>query len=211
MNKIGIGVTVFLVLLMIYCVVKMIREDKFKPFDLLFTVAFGILSIIITPLVEEAFGVGGGNGGETTTQITTTQPDNDPITTLPIEITMPTTEPTTERTTKPPAPFHDNKFEQTFTYSEQEYIYEFVAPVTGKYRFDFESSDYECNYRVFLYDSKNQELFGSYFSSRGETRELNEGQTYKLIVMQNQGFPTFTIKVGVPSNKMLIDLQGERK
>ncbi|MBE6772134.1 MAG: hypothetical protein E7547_08330 [Ruminococcaceae bacterium] len=211
MNKIGVGVAVFLAFLMAYCIVKMIRADKFKLYDFIFTVAFGILSIIITPGIYKVLGLDDSEGGEITTQVTTTQTDIDYITTLPIEITISTTEPTTEETTKPVVSFRDNKFEQTFTYSEQEYVYEFVAPVTGKYRFDFETSDYECNYRVYLYDSKNQELFSSIFSSKGETRELNEGQTYKLVVMQYHGFPTFTIKVGVPSNKMLIDLQDERK
>ena len=76
---------------------------------------------------------------------------------------------------------------------------QYMATQTGIYRFDFDIDDVNNDYVFQVYDSKNNELLYKNFSDKGGTIELTKGDIYKVKVVQNEGMPKYTIKIGVPN------------
>lgn len=95
--------------------------------------------------------------------------------------------------------------EGILSYSDQKDEYTYTAPITGQYRFDFSSSDVQCDYRFYIYASNNQQLVSTYFSNNGKTVELAEGDTYTLSVKQYSGYPSYTITIGIPNTVQVIN------
>ena len=89
------------------------------------------------------------------------------------------------------------KGEISYIGQEKEYIYS--AQRSGIYRFDFDIDDVNNDYVFQVYDSKNNELLYKKFSDKGGTIELTKGEIYKVKVVQNEGMPKYTIKIGVPN------------
>ena len=95
--------------------------------------------------------------------------------------------------------------EGTLSYPDQKDEYTYTAPITGQYRFDFSSSDVQCDYRFYIYASNNKQLVSTLFSNNGRTVELTEGDTYTLNVKQYSGYPSYTITIGVPNTIQAIN------
>lgn len=76
---------------------------------------------------------------------------------------------------------------------------QYMATQTGIYRFDFDIDDVNNDYVFQVYDSKNNVLLYKNFSDKGGTIELTKGDIYKVKVVQNEGMPKYTIKIGVPN------------
>ena len=85
-------------------------------------------------------------------------------------------------------------------YIDQEKEYTYVAPKSGKYRFDLDIGDVSNEYGFYIYDSKNAEIFNESSSNKGESLELMAGETYKFKVVQREGTPDFTITIGIPND-----------
>lgn len=92
----------------------------------------------------------------------------------------------------------DNIITDKLTYRDQENEYVYIAPVSGIYRFDFDINDVNLNYRLYIYDSKSEELLSRSYSDNGGTIELEKGETYLLKVEQAEGLAEYKISIGVP-------------
>lgn len=84
-------------------------------------------------------------------------------------------------------------------YTDQIDEYTYTAERTGVYRFDFGIDNVEESYHVVIFDSKKQEELNKYSSDEGGTVELVENEKYTIQVIQEEGMPTYLIKIGVPN------------
>lgn len=85
---------------------------------------------------------------------------------------------------------------------DQEDIYSYIAPTSGKYRFDLDSSDAQTTYKFSVYTQNNSvvcESKYSYNSSNGKTIELEAGQEYRIHVKQDNGYQQYMVTIGVPN------------
>lgn len=92
-----------------------------------------------------------------------------------------------------------------FTFQDQEDVYFFTAPISGKYGFDLSISDANLTYKVKILDNRNKEVEGkecdlynsdiSYFNP-----ELKKGEKYKLVVGYYDETPDYDVKYSVKIN-----------
>ena len=90
-------------------------------------------------------------------------------------------------------------------YTEQENEYYYIPPITGIYRFDYDINDVNLEYSFYLYDSKNEEKISGNFSDEGATVELIQGEKYKIKIVQYEGLPEYTIKIGIPNTPITVN------
>lgn len=97
-------------------------------------------------------------------------------------------------------PIIKNPFSGTLSYQGQKDEYYYTAPITGDYRFSFDTSDATANYNFVLLSAKNESMAERSYSNseRGITVALNAKETYRIYVEQQEGFPTYKISIGVP-------------
>lgn len=97
-------------------------------------------------------------------------------------------------------PIIKNPFSGALSYQGQKDEYYYTAPVTGDYRFSFDTSDATANYNFELLSAKNETLVKRSYSNseRGATVTLNAKETYRIYIEQQEGFPTYKISIGVP-------------
>lgn len=168
-----------------------IKKDKSKASELISSLLFSVFFVILPTLISVS-----------------------PVFSLDSEPqTEQSTEPPTESPTEPPTERKaSNQIKNSFTYTDQSFTVNFTAPVGGLYRFDYDINDVNYDYYVYLYDSKNQVQIDSCYSNyeHGDSCELIEGETYKLIVQQKDGLPEFTIDIGVPTKSAVIQLKGDK-
>lgn len=93
-----------------------------------------------------------------------------------------------------------NSITGSITYRDQLDKYIYVAPITGKYRFDFLTDDAQCDYKFYIFSSINEQLTSTYFSNVGKTIDLIASETYIIEVKQSSGLVNYTINIGVPNN-----------
>lgn len=106
----------------------------------------------------------------------------------------------TNDTTTPDYPeFKGKEIAATFSHPEESYSYIYEATVTGKYRFDFDISNVNCNYTFLVTDEKEQILTETSYSEGGKLVHLYEGKKYVITIRQDEGvdFEGF-ITIGVP-------------
>ena len=92
------------------------------------------------------------------------------------------------------------------TYEDQEDMYTYVAPKTGRYYFEFDINDVNCSYSFDMYDSKNNTIADTGSWNDGKRLDLEEGETYIIRVKQYDGYPEYTINIGVPND--IAEIQG---
>lgn len=90
------------------------------------------------------------------------------------------------------------------TYAKEEKVYYYEAPVTGRYRFDFDINDVNFAYVFQIIDSRNSEVAYSGTWKSGETVDLVKNEKYKIVITQRSGEPEYYITVGIPSEEKLI-------
>lgn len=94
----------------------------------------------------------------------------------------------------------DQTYNDSITYTHQENHYKYTAPITGRYRFDFDPSDYTARYGVMLFDSAKDKKREEYYKGiDGITVDLAEGETYDIYFIQNDGFCRYTMNIGIPT------------
>jgi hypothetical protein len=92
-----------------------------------------------------------------------------------------------------------------FTFQDQEDVYSFTAPISGKYGFDLSISDVNLTYKVKILDNRNKEVEDkecdlynsdiSYFNP-----ELKKGEKYKLVVGYYDETPDYDVKYSIKIN-----------
>jgi hypothetical protein len=95
----------------------------------------------------------------------------------------------------------DNPFSYKFQFIDDEKTLFYIAPISGIYRFDMSTDNVETNYKLKVYDSINQEIINIEYDNyqHGITTELVEEEMYRIVLSQDEGFPTATIKIGIPN------------
>lgn len=94
----------------------------------------------------------------------------------------------------------ENSISGSLEYIDQLDKYTYVAPITGKYRFDFYNNDVECNYDVQIYSSINEKLLESSSLNEGKSIDLQGGETYEIEIIQNTGIENYSINIGIPND-----------
>lgn len=95
-----------------------------------------------------------------------------------------------------------NKITGTIRYEDQENTYTYVAPRTGLYHFDFDTSDVSANYSFKIVNSKNAKVCSTNYSAsklNGSTVTLEEGMTYTIIVGYDFKTCDYEVSIGVPN------------
>ncbi|CDX04965.1 N-acetylmuramoyl-L-alanine amidase LytC [Desulfitobacterium hafniense] len=99
-----------------------------------------------------------------------------------------------------------NVFSGKLAYKGQKDSYTYVAPKTGRYRFDFGTDDVTSSYRFYMKAMNNRDLAnvttGRY--TVGATVDLTAGEQYTVAVSQYEGTPAYTIKIGIPNDPAVI-------
>lgn len=92
-----------------------------------------------------------------------------------------------------------------FTHPEESYSYIYLATVTGRYGFDFDISNVNCNYSFFVIDEKEQVLATKSYYDHGAIVDLQKGKSYIITVRQKEGvdFKGY-ISIGVPLDIQII-------
>ncbi len=96
-------------------------------------------------------------------------------------------------------------FSGKITYKDQEDNYTYIAPKTGRYRFDFGTDNVQSNYTFSIAAADNSELAYTYYTNGGTTVDLNAGESYSIKVKQRTNTSNYTIKIGVPNDKRAIN------
>ena len=96
-----------------------------------------------------------------------------------------------------PIEVNGNCISGNIMYVDQENIYIYRAPITGEYVFDFQISDVNTSYKFNVITSMNLELISAYSSKATGKAQLEVGQVYTIKVIQNKGFPTYTININM--------------
>ena len=98
-------------------------------------------------------------------------------------------------------------FSGKLRYKDQLDRYTYIAPRTGRYRFDFECYNVQNNYKFYMYALDNQQLASTSYVDGGVTVDLIVGQEYRIEVEQEQGFEKYNINIGVPND--IVNLEGD--
>ena len=135
----------------------------------------------------------------------TTQEHRDTTTSTTTTTTTTTTTMTTYTTTT--EPISSNEVTKQISHIDDYYTVSFIAPMSGKYRFDFLTDDTQTNYGVSLIDSKNDIIMESDYNTylHGETRDLIRNEVYTLTISQMDGFPKATVIIYVPSEDAVLN------
>lgn len=88
-----------------------------------------------------------------------------------------------------------NSISGKITYTGQEDVYQYTAPVDGEYTFVFDISDVQCYYYVKVYSEKNELLMSADSSYKNKSVQLVPGQTYTINVIQSKGNFEYTINI----------------
>lgn len=180
--------------------INAIKKDRNKWIDIVipfFISAFFFFLVYPINQIEKKM--------ETTTETSTTI---ESTTEPPTITTEPTTINTTEATTESNNVVKKtNEISKTLSYIDDYCVVTFVAPTSGKYRFDFLTNDTQTNYYVSLIDSKNETVMDSEYDTyeHGVTVELTKSEIYTLSINQKDGFPEATVKIHVPSENAVLE------
>ena len=85
----------------------------------------------------------------------------------------------------------------SFTDQEDNYLY--VAPETGVYYFDFGTDNVQSTYSIKMYKSNNEYVMSTSSSEGGKKIELENGETYKIKIVQYSGTENYNVQIGVPN------------
>lgn len=100
----------------------------------------------------------------------------------------------------PTVTIHETSIADSISYIDQENLYTYTAPKTGRYRIECTPSDDTVRYDFIVFDSTNKQLCDNYSNGAdGYTLDLVENQTYQIILQQINGISyTYSLKIHVP-------------
>lgn len=113
--------------------------------------------------------------------------------------------------TEPPipvTPVKENFMAGYLNFPGAEIRYSYTVELSGIYRFDFNINSVEYDYQFVLLNDKDEELIDtqySYCNDGGVTYELEQNQTYYIILKQVEGEPEYSVKIGVPEKTKQIN------
>lgn len=84
-------------------------------------------------------------------------------------------------------------------YTDQNDVYTYIAPRTGKYRFDFDIDNVDNEYDFKISNNKGREIATTCYSNDGQTVELEKGEKYEIQVGQNTGVASYSVQIHVPN------------
>lgn len=116
----------------------------------------------------------------------------------------------TEKTTleQIPIPVKENFMAGSLVFSGAEVYYSYTAQLSGIYRFDFDINSIENDYKFILMTEKDETLIEtqySYCNDGGVSYNLEENQTYYIKVIQVEGEPEYSVKIGIPEKTKQIN------
>lgn len=204
------------------------EKDSQKAARLAWRIAFAAVIIGLLPVLGEAFSSGEGENGSTvfsteigeklektyestatsnpttvpSTNFTETVASNAPAVASTLQPDIQTGEDETINRNDWPV-IQGTSFSGELKSEDQEDAYSYIAPVSGKYRFNLDSSDAQTTYKFFVYTQNNSEIcetkYSSYNSNNGKTIELEAGQKYRIYVKQDSGYLQYMVSIGVPN------------
>ncbi len=186
--------------------IVIIIKNPEKIFEQILSISLAVLFFAIPYVIEKNKEKDDSSDDEPPAYATTTEPiaktdtekiTEEPATDLPVTTTV-----------KIPTIITNNTFSRKFTYADETFNLVFIAPTGGKYRFDFKTDNVDCDYRVILKDFENNIVFKSQYNTygNGHTCELEKDKRYELILEQSDGFPTATVKIGVPNETAILQI-----
>ena len=94
-----------------------------------------------------------------------------------------------------------NEVTGSLKYIEQLNRYVYTAPISGRYRISSEDNNANSYYKLYIYDERDEELAGTDGLKGGEglTVDLEEGKTYWMNLIYNDGLVDYTLTFGVPN------------
>lgn len=106
---------------------------------------------------------------------------------------------------KEPINITENQFGGSLDYIDQCDTYYYTAPRTGRYRFDFDSSNVNNPFYFHMYDSKMEEIGWRYSNNDGITMDLVKDETYEIHINESEGLlENYSVTVGVPKKTKTI-------
>ena len=74
-----------------------------------------------------------------------------------------------------------------------DFIYNYKPKKSGKFYFNFKINNVKSNYKIYLYDSKNSEVFQANSSDEDYEVSLRKNTKYKICVQYLEGYPKYKI------------------
>lgn len=90
-------------------------------------------------------------------------------------------------------------------YEDQENVYYFTAPISGRYRFDITETLATNSYRLMAWDHLENNILDTYNS--GAYIDLDKGETYEIQLRHYSGFDNYTLNIGYQKEKT--DISGK--
>ena len=91
-------------------------------------------------------------------------------------------------------------FKGKLAYIGQEERFKYIPKITGNYRFDFSTTDVNCNYKFVLKDDINNLIIDTDFNTytNGVNQYLEADKEYAIKVIQDKGFVDYRIEIHEP-------------
>lgn len=201
---------IFILLIIVGCITTivfmvLVIKDRSKTLELIFSALLSLVFFIASICVANSSNTTESPTTEPTVSITDTESS---LHTEPSSESTVSQKNSSKSSTEEPT-ITGNSFSKKLSYDDESYTVNFNAPTNGTYRFDYETNDVNCNYKVVLMDSKKEIIFKSEYSTygNGDTCTLTKNEKYTLTVEQLEGFPVATIKIGVPSESVILQFE----
>lgn len=91
-----------------------------------------------------------------------------------------------------------NQISGSLTYEGQVDVYEYTPSIDGEYRFDFDISNVNSSYYFSILSSSNEVIEEGSSFEEGKNIELNQEETYRIEISQEEDFVDYEINIGVP-------------
>lgn len=100
-----------------------------------------------------------------------------------------------------------NKIARKIEFIGQTDYYNYTAPVSGNYWFQFDTNNVEYNYKIEVYSSINEEIMDETYNNYGNGKNvyLNKGETYTIKVYYYNGLPEYDITIFEPEPEYFVD------
>lgn len=94
----------------------------------------------------------------------------------------------------------DNLIKGKIKFIDQLDVYNYVAPRTGVFRFDFGIDNVNKSYDFLILNKKKEKIVDTNsYNCDGKTIELEKGEKYQIQVKQDRELPKYNIKIHVPN------------
>ena len=144
------------------------------------------------------------NNSKTVEETEHVNPQPTSVTTIKPE--EPSEQPNNEnQPTVQPLPVTNNVIKGSISNTHQKQEYSYTTTNAGKYRFDLNINDVNSNYKVTIFDSKNEKIGQCYSYNDGFTVTLEATSNYVICVEQSKKFCEYEILIGTPMSTQSIN------